>query len=134
MKDLLPPVHERRIRGIIALHIAAQLRFVRSKKQIRGRLAACRFGKAGRAHEIILPFRISKLEIEEYLFWLLMRARLEKRKRLQACVARINNEIKFLEYAVLHEIAHLKNGWGQARDIACDLWAFGQMRIDTGRS
>ena len=30
----------------------------------------------------------------------------------------------FLRHTVLHELAHLENGWGQDHEEACDGWAF----------
>jgi len=31
---------------------------------------------------------------------------------------------QFLKHTVLHELAHLANGWGQERENDCDRWAF----------
>ena len=34
----------------------------------------------------------------------------------------------FAKHLVLHELAHLENGWGQDRENDCDSWAFDRMR------
>lgn len=36
----------------------------------------------------------------------------------------LDEPLKFLEHLVLHELAHLQNGWGQDREDDCDEWAF----------
>jgi hypothetical protein len=36
----------------------------------------------------------------------------------------LNEPLKFLEHLVLHELAHLRNKWGQDREDDCDEWAF----------
>jgi hypothetical protein len=33
----------------------------------------------------------------------------------------------FLRHTVLHELAHLENGWGQDREDDCDEWAFDRL-------
>jgi hypothetical protein len=35
-----------------------------------------------------------------------------------------NDQALFLSHLVLHELAHLANGWGQEREDDCDRWAF----------
>ena len=34
----------------------------------------------------------------------------------------------FAKHLVLHELAHLENGWGQERENDCDAWAFDKMQ------
>jgi hypothetical protein len=34
---------------------------------------------------------------------------------------------QFARHLVLHELAHLENGWGQERENDCDAWAFERM-------
>jgi hypothetical protein len=34
----------------------------------------------------------------------------------------------FLRHLVLHELAHLENGWGQEKENDCDAWAFEKMQ------
>ena len=36
----------------------------------------------------------------------------------------------FLRHTVLHELAHLENGWGQDREEACDEWAFAKLNAN----
>lgn len=36
----------------------------------------------------------------------------------------------FLRHTVLHELAHLENGWGQDREEACDEWAFARLNAN----
>lgn len=40
----------------------------------------------------------------------------------------LNDPLRFLEHLVLHELAHLHNGWGQDREDDCDEWAFERTR------
>jgi hypothetical protein len=37
---------------------------------------------------------------------------------------RLSSEVAFLSHLVLHELAHLQNGWGQEDEDSCDDWAF----------
>jgi len=34
----------------------------------------------------------------------------------------------FLRHLVLHELAHLENGWGQERENDCDVWAYERLK------
>ncbi len=42
----------------------------------------------------------------------------------------LNVPTKFLEHTVLHELAHLQNGWNQDREDDCDRWAFERMGLN----
>ena len=39
----------------------------------------------------------------------------------------LSTPIRFLQHLVLHELAHLENGWGQEREDDCDAWAFDKL-------
>ena len=54
---------------------------------------------------------------------------LEKRHFLRARQV-LNSPENLLTHTVLHELAHLENGWGNDRDPACDGWAFEKMGLE----
>ena len=39
----------------------------------------------------------------------------------------LSTPVRFLQHLVLHELAHIENGWGQEREDDCDAWAFGKL-------
>ncbi len=44
-----------------------------------------------------------------------------------AARAKLWCEELFLQHLVLHELAHLENGWGNEREQECDRWAVGRL-------
>lgn len=80
---------------------------------------AVKDGQTG-AWGILLRRRIDSGRVESVLGIMEIRGFLKARLLL-------DTPERFLEHAVLHELAHLNNGWGQDRDADCDEWAFEKM-------
>ena len=81
---------------------------------------AVKDGQTG-AWGILLRRRIDSRRVESVL------GMMEVRGFLKARILLDTTE-RFLEHTVLHELAHLNNGWGHDRDADCDEWAFEKMR------
>ena len=48
---------------------------------------------------------------------------------LDSLAARLDGPSAFMSHLVLHELAHLTKGWGQAQECDCDKWAFRAMGL-----
>lgn len=48
----------------------------------------------------------------------------------QSTAVVLNSPEMFLKHLLLHELAHLENGWKQERESDCDAWAYQKLGID----
>ena len=81
---------------------------------------AVKDGQTG-AWGILLRRRIDSGRVESVLGMMEVRGFLKARLLL-------DTPESFLEHTVLHELAHLNNGWRHDQDADCDEWAFEKMR------
>lgn len=67
---------------------------------------------------IVVKSEISKDEAESVLGLLELLGYSEEVRSLRP------DPVRFAMHLVLHELAHIENGWGQEREQDCDKWAF----------
>lgn len=84
-------------------------------------IAMCVYGSSGEPARILLQEHIDSVRISSQVDALSLRGFDD------ASVAGLHDDAMFVKHLVLHEIAHVKNGWGQDKEVACDEWAFREL-------
>jgi len=120
--------HRRYLEELISDHVDAKLTIVSSRAENDGRLGRCKWGRAGQQDEILLPSQITENEAENCLIALAMRGDQNNQPNLNEDADRIDSGIEFLTHLVLHEIAHVRNRWGQDKETDCDIWAHFELK------
>ncbi|WP_027362334.1 hypothetical protein [Desulfospira joergensenii] len=122
--------HKDFIEKIIARYVNAELILVESRSDIGNRIGLSKWGSPGRRDRILFPKTISITEQLSVILAMMKRESSMVHPGLADHANRLfaSNSMLFLEHLVLHEIAHIKNKWGQKKETACDLWAFEQIR------
>ena len=114
---------------VIKQYINARLVIAPSRKQLGNRLARTFWDSKDSSASICLPEAISVNEQLSAILEMMARGKtysypdltMHGRELLQG------GSILFLLHLVLHEIAHVRLGLPQNRDVACDLWAMQQL-------
>ena len=118
---------------LISRYVDADLVLAESKAEIGGKLGRGNWAVPGKKAQIILPKEISEEDAENCLLALAIRGQINNRPELCADADSVKDGRQFLTHLTLHEIAHVKNRWGQDCELDCDVWAHKEMvKIDKG--
>lgn len=132
--DLELSDHLPRIEAIVARYVVARVELVTSKQEIGGKLGQSCWSSTPRVVPLIkFPRHISGAEMAESLVALALRGIVTENPKLVEHADKIITSGAYLEYLVLHEVAHIKNNWTTDRETECDLWVYEQMHAETQR-
>lgn len=126
LNNLFLEEHAACIKRTIRQYIIADLIIVKSRTDIGNRLGLSMWGHSDENDRIFLPRTISVNEQLSVIFAIMAREASNRNSRLSdhARYLLSSGSINFLNHLVLHEIAHIKNRWGQNKETDCDIWAF----------
>jgi hypothetical protein len=127
MRDLDVQSHFSRIQALVARYVHARVEILPSKTEMDDRLGRSMWSGPADMALIQLPSRISASEINDSLLALAIRGHITGNAKLTQHAEEIETPEAYLEHLVLHEVAHIKNNWGQDRETDCDLWVYEQL-------
>jgi hypothetical protein len=123
--------HRNFLEALISQYVDADLIVVQSKAEIDGKLGRGLWAGPNQKARIIIPKLISEDEAESCLLALAVSGEINDLPELCEDADSIEDGRRFLMHLVLHEIAHVKNRWGQDRESDCDVWAHQELiKID----